>query len=716
MPQGGLGTGKTAPAPPQLQTGVQGSSGIGRQQQAFGRSMPQAHRPQQYQQFASPVGIPRRDDVDFSSLSTTPNPLTPLDQHAFSFGQTSNFGQSFGQQHSTTPLEAPPISPWGIPNQSTAPSPIDWSSPSSWLMPGTSPTVQTQEVDQDLLNQLSSYVSDQNQQDFDALIRSLDNPQGQQTMMQLQQTQQQQQFQQQQQLQQQQNQQSQTMPFPTFSQQLANQNQQFQQTQSPLQGSLLSRQMQSQQGNLPNGQANGSYNPLPSPMAQSFGQQIQIQGMSNAQGWQSRNGTPVTTPGGSDTGFGFSPIEVSYPVLAPGTTKLTKLTIQAGPSRMAPPPNPASRAQSIRQGSMPNSASASPCLVQNSTMGQATNNLTQMLQQAVPSPQLQQMQPAVSAQTSPFAQAAQVQAMMQSIQNTPVSTPPAQPAPTQPQQFEQLMAGLSNVNLSNLPPLPTGLDPSQFGAMGFEMAIRMGMGIAMGMQQQQSQQPSPAVSSSSNPNSAPSQNAQTAPTSNNTKSSAGTPSSMQTTSPDMRKKSAVNVQDILSDDFLTSTVTSPAPIPSFHNSRRPSVEAMSPPPLASPDDMVKRDPLATQVWKAYSKAKEQLPNGPRMENLTWRMMHLTLQKEKEREREKERAAAALEAARTAQANASGMESGFTAVPGLGSSLGTVKEEKSATSPADDFAPEQERGRSKGKSRVVGFSGSRPPGTRLGDDV
>ena len=137
------------------------------------------------------------------------------------------------------------------------------------------------------------------------------------------------------------------------------------------------------------------------------------------------------------------------------------------------------------------------------------------------------------------------------------------------------------------------------------------------------------------------------------------------------------------------------------------------------------------------------------------MMHLTLQKEKEKEREKEKAAAAAsasaaaEAATLAAAKASGaadlaqasssysaaaslagtsfgergngMESGFTAVPGLGSSLGTVREEKSATSPAGDAGgdgqpEEMERGRSKGKSRVVGFSGSRPPSNRLGEDL
>lgn len=51
-----------------------------------------------------------------------------------------------------------------------------------------------------------------------------------------------------------------------------------------------------------------------------------------------------------------------------------------------------------------------------------------------------------------------------------------------------------------------------------------------------------------------------------------------------------------------------------------------------PDEMAKKDPLAAQVWKMYAKQKSNLPNGARMENLTWRMMALTLRKKKEQER------------------------------------------------------------------------------------
>ena len=49
-----------------------------------------------------------------------------------------------------------------------------------------------------------------------------------------------------------------------------------------------------------------------------------------------------------------------------------------------------------------------------------------------------------------------------------------------------------------------------------------------------------------------------------------------------------------------------------------------------PDEMQRRDPLATQIWKLYSRTKASLPNQERMENLTWRMMAMNL-KRKERE-------------------------------------------------------------------------------------
>ena len=48
--------------------------------------------------------------------------------------------------------------------------------------------------------------------------------------------------------------------------------------------------------------------------------------------------------------------------------------------------------------------------------------------------------------------------------------------------------------------------------------------------------------------------------------------------------------------------------------------------LEHPDEMQRKDPLATQIWKLYSKTKTQLPNQERMENLTWRMMAMSLKR------------------------------------------------------------------------------------------
>ena len=53
--------------------------------------------------------------------------------------------------------------------------------------------------------------------------------------------------------------------------------------------------------------------------------------------------------------------------------------------------------------------------------------------------------------------------------------------------------------------------------------------------------------------------------------------------------------------------------------------------LDSPDEMQRKDPLATQIWRLYSKTKKQLPNQERMENLTWRMMAMNLRKRKQQE-------------------------------------------------------------------------------------
>jgi hypothetical protein len=63
-------------------------------------------------------------------------------------------------------------------------------------------------------------------------------------------------------------------------------------------------------------------------------------------------------------------------------------------------------------------------------------------------------------------------------------------------------------------------------------------------------------------------------------------------------------------------------------------------PDTEPEDGKKKDPLASKVWRMYTKAKDTLPNGSRMENLTWRMMAMTLTKKKLAEEAAEQAAKA----------------------------------------------------------------------------
>lgn len=56
----------------------------------------------------------------------------------------------------------------------------------------------------------------------------------------------------------------------------------------------------------------------------------------------------------------------------------------------------------------------------------------------------------------------------------------------------------------------------------------------------------------------------------------------------------------------------------------------------SPDDLAKDDPLATQIWRYFAKTKQNLPNQERMENLTWRMMHVNLRNQQQKTAESDR--------------------------------------------------------------------------------
>jgi hypothetical protein len=105
-------------------------------------------------------------------------------------------------------------------------------------------------------------------------------------------------------------------------------------------------------------------------------------------------------------------------------------------------------------------------------------------------------------------------------------------------------------------------------------------------------------------------------------------------SPSSDSKSTL-LTDLFSDEFfasqkpplspsLTSAITTP------RLSGSPDLKGF-PDPEIDPELLAKEDPLATQVWKLYTRTKVSLPHAQRMENLTWRMMALALRKKKEEE-------------------------------------------------------------------------------------
>ena len=51
------------------------------------------------------------------------------------------------------------------------------------------------------------------------------------------------------------------------------------------------------------------------------------------------------------------------------------------------------------------------------------------------------------------------------------------------------------------------------------------------------------------------------------------------------------------------------------------------------EEMQKKDPLGTQIWKLYSRTKSRLPNQERMENLTWRMMAMNLRRREQQQQQ-----------------------------------------------------------------------------------
>jgi Fungal protein of unknown function (DUF1752) len=95
--------------------------------------------------------------------------------------------------------------------------------------------------------------------------------------------------------------------------------------------------------------------------------------------------------------------------------------------------------------------------------------------------------------------------------------------------------------------------------------------------------------------------------------------------------------DIFSDSLFASRqgtdVASTFPSPVLSGSPDLLSTALSPTDASQcdPEQLAKDDPLATKVWKMYTRTKANLPHAQRMENLTWRMMALALKKKKDDE-------------------------------------------------------------------------------------
>ncbi|WWC89461.1 uncharacterized protein L201_004385 [Kwoniella dendrophila CBS 6074] len=610
-----------------------------------------------------------------SSLATTPTPLTPLDPifalsasagGSFSFGATqpSSFGQSstggpssFGPSSfssqpgrslpkrtntqpnlSTTPLDPPPahwLSP-GSTNLSQDQPAFDWSNlpnPSSWLALGnyqqTTTTTDENAVDPGIFDTLAELVQQSQAKaatgmPYDSTGNSNGNGQG-----------------------------PTSASFPSIP------------NPSPNNTSLLSRRMQSQQNGIPTSNGNNFQQFAVPQSSGSFTESV-----SSLTGYQAAPGSYGNL---SQPSFQQSPQLLQQPHLQEQPQQHQRQDSQSISTNSYPLP-----------GCLANYVETPVATPGGSDFGGFSSPVE--LPSTSQSNRYQPIAPRRREAPHPPAPA------YPSISSNPGSLPTSQ-YPSRAGSEAPTTEVPGGINLANLPPLPAGLSLehlAQYGSAGLEMAIRMGMGIGMGLGSQQAKQESP--SSSTTWPSVPAPLPVEIPTPGYFQS----PLSPEGPSSQKGRGGSV-VDNILNDDFLhgrlpTTPLVSPPILQdpsSYPVTRRPSqVDVTSPalPELENPEEMAKKDPLATQVWKAYARAREVLPNGQRMENLTWRMMHLTLKK-------KEEEAAAKEKAEREEQERLAREY-----------IAEVEESKDNV-PSPNAPIEAERGRSKGKSRIVGFAGA-----------
>ncbi|KAI9509412.1 hypothetical protein F5148DRAFT_1187836 [Russula earlei] len=167
--------------------------------------------------------------------------------------------------------------------------------------------------------------------------------------------------------------------------------------------------------------------------------------------------------------------------------------------------------------------------------------------------------------------------------------------------------------------------------------------------------------------------------------------------------------DILSDSFFASrpgtegASTFPSPIlsgsPDLHSTALSPTDASQ----CDPEQLAKDDPLATQVWKMYTRTKANLPHAQRMENLTWRMMALALKKKKDDEMKQEGQAGEPE---QGGVQVKKEPEGDGAVP-------TTEDNE-----AVDLGEERGRRIDKGKAKVsvIGFDGANQDSTEDDDEI
>lgn len=169
----------------------------------------------------------------------------------------------------------------------------------------------------------------------------------------------------------------------------------------------------------------------------------------------------------------------------------------------------------------------------------------------------------------------------------------------------------------------------------------------------------------------------------------------------VRQDASSMFSDILSDNLFGSrhgadgASTFPSPIlsgsPDLHSTALSPTDASQ----CDPDRLAKEDPLATQVWRMYTRTKANLPHAHRMENLTWRMMALALKKKKDDETKQGGEVGELEHTGVQVKKEPGEVVGDTV-------FATAEDNKEA-------GAEEERGRriDKGKAKVsvVGFDGA-----------